>query len=105
MQMPKSISEQGTHDPAIDGLRGLAILLVILCHVSLCVMHDPLRPYQSAFLEALDCGGSSGVSLFFVLSSFTLMRSTFARFQSEATPKLNFYIRRAFRILPLWWLY
>src|SRR5437764_933425 len=105
MEMPESIAEKGTHDPAVDGLRGLAILLVITCHVSLCTMHDPLRPYSTPLLQALDRGGSGGVSLFFVLSAFTLMRSTTARFPKELRPKLAFYIRRAFRILPIWWCY
>lgn len=42
--------------------------------------------------------------MFFLLSAFTLFASSHERFMTELSPKRNFYIRRAFRILPLWWL-
>ena len=50
--------------PALDGLRGLAALLVVLAHAA----NHELGP------RALEGAGRHGVFLFFVLSSFLLMR-------------------------------
>lgn len=44
------------------------------------------------------------MELFFLLSAFTLFRSSKMKYAEESSPRRNFYIRRAFRILPLWWL-
>jgi peptidoglycan/LPS O-acetylase OafA/YrhL len=38
-----------------------------------------------------------------MISAFTLFASSKVRFATDPLPKLNFYVRRAFRILPLWW--
>jgi peptidoglycan/LPS O-acetylase OafA/YrhL len=48
--------------------------------------------------------GAQGVQLFFMLSAFTLFNSSYRRFKSDSHPRCFFYLRRAFRILPLWWL-
>lgn len=45
-----------------------------------------------------------GVPLFYILSAFTLFRSYSYRDQIERFPKLNFFIRRFFRIAPLYYL-
>lgn len=105
MQVPKSIAENTVYDPAIDGLRGLATLMVILDHTTLCALQDSTNPFHYSWIATLGRGGAAGVSLFFILSSFTLMLSTSTRYYRENTPRLNFYIRRAFRILPLWWIF
>lgn len=39
-----------------------------------------------------------------MISAFTLFSSSKVRFAADALPKTSFYVRRAFRILPLWWL-
>lgn len=48
--------------------------------------------------------GAYGVHLFFVASAFTLFSSLHQRSQSEGRPTLNYFLRRLFRIAPLFWL-
>ncbi len=73
------------HIPAIDGLRGLAVLLVVVYHLD---------------AERLS-GGFVGVDIFFVLSGFlitSLMLAEYAR--DERIDLVNFWARRARRLLP-----
>ena len=79
------------HVPALDGLRGLAILLVIT--------HHQLIPL---FLK----GGFLGVDLFFVLSGFLITTLLWTEFDATKTISLkNFYARRALRLGPALLLY
>jgi len=55
------------------------------------------------FLLALVPRGEYGVDLFFLISAYTLFLSSQAR-EREPFPRFAFYLRRAFRILPLWWV-
>ncbi|MHB8205875.1 acyltransferase family protein, partial [Mucilaginibacter sp.] len=80
----------------IDLLRGIAILLVIVCHVS--QSQIGLSPRNRAFLNF----GRIGVQLFFFLSAYTLCLSMDSR--KERYFIRNFYIRRYFRIAPLYYL-
>ncbi|MGZ3768563.1 MAG: acyltransferase family protein [Bdellovibrio sp.] len=105
MKVPQSISEKEFYEPAIDGLRGVAILLVILNHSMKCAQQNSAQGFLDPLLVQLGEGGSGGVSLFFILSALTLMISTSVRFSQEKSPKTAFYLRRSFRILPLWWLF
>jgi peptidoglycan/LPS O-acetylase OafA/YrhL len=80
--------------PQFDGLRGLAILLVLIGH--------------SGFLEAMPDAGMLeytrfGVDLFFVLSGFLI---TGILLDSKESPHYfrNFYARRVLRIWPLYYL-
>jgi peptidoglycan/LPS O-acetylase OafA/YrhL len=84
----------------VDGLRGVAILLVLAVHVQSVVA--PPGESSDAMVRLL-ASGARGVQLFFMLSSFTLYSSLMQRFDREKHPVRSFYIRRAFRILPLWW--
>jgi peptidoglycan/LPS O-acetylase OafA/YrhL len=71
--------------PDLEGLRGIAILLVLLCHVGI--------PGASA--------GFIGVDVFFVLSGFLITGLLVS--EVERTGRLNlraFYARRARRIIP-----
>jgi peptidoglycan/LPS O-acetylase OafA/YrhL len=89
----------GSHIPALDGLRGLAILLVMLHHFTTGVSSDTLF---GKLLSKLAYAGWSGVDLFFVLSGFLI---TGILFDSKTSPNYfrNFYIRRALRIFPLYY--
>lgn len=83
---------------ALDGLRGLAVLLVILYHgitVSSGTVHDGL--YRAATF------GWVGVDLFFVLSGF-LITGVLCDTRHDANYFGNFFIRRALRIFPLYYL-
>lgn len=70
----------------LDGVRGLAILLVVNTH--------------AAFLYS-STGGMVGVTLFFVLSGFLITRLLLIERAAKGTLNLPwFYARRAFRLLP-----
>jgi peptidoglycan/LPS O-acetylase OafA/YrhL len=74
----------------IDALRGYAVLGVLLTHSA-----------QGVGLGGgLPSVGARGVQLFFVVSATTLMLSWHER-DDSAGP---FFLRRAFRILPMFWL-
>lgn len=82
----------------IDALRGVAILGVILVHSS------QLVAPASAALRQLMAEGALGVQLFYVASALTLYMSWQARSPQEVSPVRNFYIRRFFRIAPMFYL-
>jgi peptidoglycan/LPS O-acetylase OafA/YrhL len=79
--------------PAFDGLRGIAILAVILYHC------QPLL--QGTFLEKFVVWGWSGVNLFFVLSGFLISGIILDSGPTSGFYK-NFYARRSLRILPVY---
>ncbi|RQS10033.1 acyltransferase [Burkholderia sp. Bp8998] len=86
----------------IDALRGLAALYVLLYHFTPITTPQATAPLWIAPFTGL---GGSGVTLFFVVSAFTLCLSMDARRQDEATPLVNYYLRRFFRIAPLFYVW
>lgn len=85
--------------PALDGLRGVAILLVLVCHS----VFEAFRP-STKLLTGLVIAGRltwSGVDLFFVLSGF-LIGGILLDAKSSPNYFKTFYIRRAYRILPMY---
>jgi peptidoglycan/LPS O-acetylase OafA/YrhL len=81
---------------ALDGLRALAISLVIALHYL-----DSGRIKGSPLFRSIAAHGGFGVYLFFVLSGF-LITQVLLR-EESATGRLSlkgFYFKRAFRILP-----
>lgn len=94
---------------ALDGLRGVAILLVVAvhfwAHASAVGTGVPVRLSigdVAVDLTWIFATGSNGVSIFFVLSGFLLYRhwlETIATTRSSATAA-QFYLRRVLRILP-----
>src|ERR1700728_3193398 len=83
----------------IDALRGWAFLGVLGCHVSQRV-GDTL-PHWLGFWAA---NGRFGVQLFYIVSCLTLFMSLDSRSRREERPISAFFIRRLFRIAPLFWL-
>ena len=83
----------------IDALRGLAILMVLIHHSA--QQGTVQMPHVLSVLLSL---GTRGVQLFFIASAFTLFRSYQNRNSMEQSPLQNFYIRRFFRIAPLYYL-
>ncbi len=96
-----SIPRPGTHVPALDGVRGLAILMVMVGHF---ITYGGLLPEGeslSRYTRFMMIGGL-GVDLFFVLSGFLI---TGILLDSKGAPGFfrNFYMRRVLRIFPLYY--
>jgi peptidoglycan/LPS O-acetylase OafA/YrhL len=83
------------HIPQLDALRGIAVLIVMLYHVPDIVPRLHLRSIFSL--------GYAGVDLFFVLSGF-LITGILVRSKDSNRYFTNFYVRRALRIWPLYYL-
>jgi len=87
---------QSSYFPSLDGLRGVAIIMVVLFHLNL----------TSRFYYPVIFNGEAGVLIFFVLSGFLI--TTLCLKEKVATGDIslkNFYIRRALRIFPVAYLF
>jgi peptidoglycan/LPS O-acetylase OafA/YrhL len=84
--------------PVLDGLRAVAVLLVIWSHCSPVTGRTPL-----AFLNYLLQPDYLGVDIFFVLSGFLITRILLAN-KLRRRPVTNFLIRRLLRIFPIYYL-
>ncbi|MDP4198217.1 MAG: acyltransferase [Bacteroidota bacterium] len=87
------------HYPALDGLRGLAVLMVLSHHF---VLGYSASGRVHALLGHLTLFMWSGVDLFFVLSGFLISGILL---DAKAQPKYfrTFYARRVLRIFPLYY--
>jgi peptidoglycan/LPS O-acetylase OafA/YrhL len=86
------------HVPALDAIRGLAIVLVTLYRFG-GGGEGPARAVEGHWLIEL---GGRGVDLFFVLSGFLITGILFDA-KAKAHYFRNFYMRRALRIFPLYY--
>ena len=96
----------GRHLPVLDGLRGVAILMVMLFHFfvgaggvdAIAASSTVLGSQLSKFISF----GTRGVDLFFVLSGFLI---TGILIDTKESPNFfrNFYARRFLRIFPLYY--
>jgi peptidoglycan/LPS O-acetylase OafA/YrhL len=78
-------------------MRGLFSLWILFSHIWLYAKFD------TAFLNRLRYHGDVVVSFFFLVSGFILFMRLSEESKTSAGWRSRFYIRRAFRILPLWW--
>lgn len=96
----RAISNKLLQIDALDGLRGLAALIVVFSHTS---------NFNMFFVPSLNFRGigKSGVFLFFLLSSFLLTRQIITTSNKIFTLEfmLNYWQRRFFRIYPLYTFY
>jgi peptidoglycan/LPS O-acetylase OafA/YrhL len=91
------------HIPALDGLRGLAALMVMWFHFFQNPSHVP-DGSVGALLTKVNTIGQTGVDLFFVLSGFLITRILLSDKKHEFYFR-NFYIKRSLRILPLYYFF
>jgi peptidoglycan/LPS O-acetylase OafA/YrhL len=80
--------------PQLDGVRGVAILLVIF--------HNAGEKFPALHLQGFFANGWMGVDLFFVLSGFLITGILIDTKRSDGYLK-NFYARRFLRIWPLYY--
>jgi len=91
-----------TRFPSLDGWRALSILLVLGNH-STFVVGFP-KNWDTVFTWLFD--GHLGVRFFFVISGFLITHLLFQEYNQTGNISLRrFYIRRAFRILPVYFAY
>lgn len=90
------LADESRHMPALDGLRAVAIVLVLLYHLT--PGHNSDQGLKSALFKVADLGWS-GVDMFFVLSGF-LITNILLRAKAGCQPLWHFAARRAARILP-----
>jgi len=84
-----------THRPSLDGVRGIAVLSVVMAHAQALIFGRPIFSWFDF------SGGFIGVDIFFVLSGFLITSLLLQEHQTTGTISLkNFYIRRALRLLP-----
>jgi len=72
------------YNPSIDGLRGIAVLLVLIFHI---------WPEYFSF-------GYVGVDIFFVLSGFLITKIIYSKLENDSFSFLEFYRNRVRRIFP-----
>jgi peptidoglycan/LPS O-acetylase OafA/YrhL len=92
--------KRGTHIGALDGLRTLAILLVLLYHLT--PGRDADQGLRSLLFKIAESGWT-GVDLFLVLSGFLITGKLLAARDDEHRFR-DFYLRRVLRIFPLYYL-
>jgi peptidoglycan/LPS O-acetylase OafA/YrhL len=92
----------GGYVPALDGLRGVAILMVMLRHFYNEALIKDGYPIIGPIITKLALAGNYGVELFFVISGFLI---TQILLDSKNNPHYfrNFYVRRFLRIFPLYY--
>ncbi|MDP3876505.1 MAG: acyltransferase [Methylobacter sp.] len=83
----------------LDALRGLAAAYVIVYHMLLIPQPNLMAP---KWIETFAMSGGTGVTLFFVISAFSLCYTMPLRLK-EKYPIRLFYLHRFFRIAPLFY--
>jgi exopolysaccharide production protein ExoZ len=82
---------------SLDLLRGVAVLLVVTSHCA----SEATSVVHGLAAFAMDYG-QLGVQLFFMVSGYTMMLTFGDKIDSAAVR--SFYLRRVFRIVPLFWI-
>lgn len=94
------VVDDRAHLPALDGLRGVAALLVVMLHITMQIQNPT---GMAAFaIKRVFFFGWSGVDLFFVLSGF-LITGILDDAKGTSNYFRVFYARRMLRILPLYY--
>lgn len=101
----------GKNYPILDVIRGIAIILVLFYHAAffaceinaVCSVNDKSEVNLLWIFYNLSYFGTTGVDLFFVLSGFLITGILIDTRNHKKRYKI-FYIRRALRIIPLYYL-
>jgi peptidoglycan/LPS O-acetylase OafA/YrhL len=95
---PARLLPEKNHLNHLDALRGIAAIGVVSCHSV-----AALTPEHN-WVHFVFSFGLHGVQLFYIVSAFTLCYSASLRKENERYPLSNYFIRRFFRIAPLFYL-
>lgn len=88
---------QQRYIPTLDGWRAIAVLLVLFSHAG----HSYARTHAERSWFDYISTGTHGVNIFFALSGLLITSRLITEAQTSGSISLrDFYIRRAFRILP-----
>jgi peptidoglycan/LPS O-acetylase OafA/YrhL len=103
MNLPER-TNSGAYFANLDGLRFFAFLIVFLSHcIGFLGYSNPSRAYT--VVRHFLMHGHLGVDFFFVLSGFLISYLLFKEIGSTGKIKVSyFYLRRAFRILPVYFI-
>jgi exopolysaccharide production protein ExoZ len=90
---------------AIQGLRGIAALLVVADHSLLRFSEwtNPRALKSDHLLHVAELLGRHGVEIFFLISGFIMTVTSYEEFNKRGAPS-DFLWRRIIRIVPLYWL-
>ena len=95
-------AREAKHVPELDGIRGIAILIVLVGHFGSTAGGETVK-LGRVFGEVFGLGWI-GVDLFFVLSGF-LITGILLDSKGSTGYFSSFYARRTLRIFPLYFLY
>ncbi len=84
----------------VDSLRGLAAIYIVVFHTVRVPAPNLVVPHWA---QAIVVGGGSAVTLFFIISAFSLCHTMKAHAGQQGEIR-DFYIRRLFRIAPLFYV-
>ncbi len=96
-------TQTGQRNLALDSLRGFSTILIVVYHTSFVSGYTVAHANSSgAYIDRLNIG----VAIFFVLSGFLIFRPfAHSLIHGSPLPKTrNYYLKRAARILPGYWL-
>ena len=97
-----TLTAKSTHLHGLDGLRALACLAVFVDHVE---QYAEWLSWPHAYGPALQALGREGVELFFVLSGYLITYVMLLEEKDRGRISIPaFYVRRALRIWPLYYL-
>ena len=104
-ESPRLVAGEKRGIPSLDGWRAISILLVICLHT----LQDhgvQVHPHAGNALLYAIANGGLGVRIFFVISGYLITRLLLREFAQKGRVSLRqFYVRRAFRILPPLYVY
>lgn len=95
--------QHGERMPSLDGVRGLALILILPCHCAIPQLAVAAPTWFDGIYLRLVTLGWVGLDIFFVLSGF-LITGILVRTKGRPGYFKNFYMRRALRVFPLYYL-
>lgn len=99
----KKVDDAGGRFRALDGLRGVAAMAVVLFHFYHSTMRAGLESVLPGIVRQVMSHGFLGVQVFFVISGFVIAHSTWGH-PVTAAYAARFTLRRQVRLDPLYWV-